>query len=266
MNILDQFIVFLLALVGKIIYIWGGQGEIVSSEKQIRRMETSKVNADRVIAFWRKMGNVIGFDCSGALIQALISLGLFTGDTTANGLMHKCTMISRSEVKRGDWAFRVYKSGEKAGQAYHIGVITDNNFNIFEVMGRDDGAVIRGVDQHDIKGYWTHFGRPSYFKDLIEAPAVIEPVLPAASIACPYSEPVKCYTNGIKFYGNDARWFEWYLLRAGYDCGCTKNLDKYGTDGAAGEMVWKAINAVQSKTGVGSGNAGSLTRAQIKKM
>jgi len=91
------------------------------------------------------------------------------------------------------------------------------------------------------------------------------PVAPPI-VTCPYPEPKTLYKNGITFRGSDARWYEWHLIRAGYDCGCTSNLDAHGTDGVAGSKVWTAINAVQEKGAIGAGNAGSLTRALVSKL
>lgn len=266
MNSLDRFLNYVLQFVNWAIYVWGGQGEMITSEAQIRRMETSPWNAFRAIRFWRNKGSkpVPGFDCSGLLVEGLKDIGLFFGDTTANGLLKKCTLISRSDVKRGDWAFRIHKYGPKKGQAYHIGVVVDNSFTIVESMGRDDGVVLCGVDAHKTKDYWNAFGRPSYFAPLIEKAKIPAPVVISTVAVCPYTEPKKTYKNGVKFYGNDARWFEWYLDRAGYDCGCVKNVDQFGTDGAAGVKVWAAINDVQKKKIGFVGDAGRKTRAQIK--
>lgn len=164
MNKLDQFIAWLLSWVNLAIYVWGGQGETITSTKQINRMETSKFNVLRVIVLWIRRGRkAVCFDCSGLLVAKLLSIGLITYDTTANGLMSRCERITKAQLKRGDWVFRV-----RDGKAYHIGVVVDNNLNVVEAMGRDDGVVKRGIDQHSVKGYWTTFGRPTMLKTEIE--------------------------------------------------------------------------------------------------
>ena len=112
------------------IYVWGGQGQdnAVISEDWIREMETSQSNAERVIAFWKKQvqagygEKLRAFDCSGLGTYYLYNLKkLIPSDTTANGLKSKCQVLSRSELKKGDWVFRVYQTGKDKGKAYHIG-------------------------------------------------------------------------------------------------------------------------------------------------
>src|SRR5659263_694924 len=89
MNKLDQFLAWLLSWVNRAIYVWGGQGETITSTAQIYRMETSNVNALRAIALWIKRGrNAVCFDCSGLLVKWLLGIGLIKYDTTADGLLH----------------------------------------------------------------------------------------------------------------------------------------------------------------------------------
>ena len=159
---LDKFISYLLAWVNHAIYVWGGQGETITSTAQIYRMETSKINALRAIALWVKRGrNAVCFDCSGLLVSWLLSAGLIKYDTTANGLLSRCWRINREQLRRGDWVFRV-----KDGKAYHVGVVVDSQLNVVESKGRDDGVVKRPPDA--TPGYWNVFGRPEMFKTEIE--------------------------------------------------------------------------------------------------
>lgn len=221
MNKLDQFIIWLLSWVNRAIYVWGGQGETITSTAQIYRMETSNVNALRAIALWIKRGrSAVCFDCSGLLVKMLLAMGLIKYDTTAEGLLHTCEIITKSQLKRGDWVFRV-----RDGKAYHIGVVVDTALNVVESMGRDDGVVKRGLDQHSIAGYWTTFGRPLIFKTEIEY------VAPVAE--CPYNEPTSSYTHGEYFEGNDAKWFKWNLNRIGY---------KFDLALQVGPSTWEALD------------------------
>ena len=112
------------------IYVWGGQGQDHTriSEAWIRERETSTDNANRAIAFWKKQvkagygEKLRAFDCSGLATYYLYNLKkLIPSDTTANGLKSKCQVLSRSELKKGDWVFRVYQTGKDTGQPYHIG-------------------------------------------------------------------------------------------------------------------------------------------------
>jgi hypothetical protein len=243
MNKLDQFIIWLLSWVNRAIYVWGGQGETITSTAQIYRMETSKFNAFRAIALWIKRGrNAVCFDCSGLLVKWLLGVQLIQYDTTADGLSHMCLKINKSDLKRGDWVFRMHN-----GKAYHIGVVVDADLNVVESMGRDDGVVKRGLDQHSIVGYWTDFGRPLIFKTEIEY------VAPEDN--CPYAEPKVTYKDGVTFKGDDAGWYQWQLNKRGYGL---------VVDKIAGAKTWVAINSMQSKTGVGVGNAGPRTRNVIR--
>jgi len=170
MNKLDQFIAWLLSWVNRAIYVWGGQGETITSATQIYRMETSNFNALRAIALWIKRGrNAVCFDCSGLLVAKLISMGLLTYDTTANGLLSRCERILKSQLKRGDWVFRV-----RDGRAHHIGVVVeviDGIAYVVESMGRDVGVVKRSINASGT-GYWNVYGRPTVFKADIEAVTV----------------------------------------------------------------------------------------------
>ena len=67
---------------------------------------------------------------------------------------------------------------------------------------------------------------------------------PQSETGCPYAEPIKVYLPRKLFTGEDARWFEWQLLRIGHtpeSIGCTENLDAYETDGIAGPKTWAAL-------------------------
>lgn len=246
MNKLDQFIAWLLAWVNRAIYVWGGQGETITSTAQIYRMETSKVNALRAIALWIKRGrNAVCFDCSGIIVKWLLSVGLIKYDTTADGLLHMCERITKSQLKRGDWVFRV-----RDGKAYHVGVVVDTDLNVVESMGRDDGVVKRGLDQHSITGYWNTFGRPRMFQ------AEIEYVAPAVQATeCPYIDPTKTYADNEYFEGNDAKWFKWQLNRIGY---------KFDLALQVGPETWKIIHYEQDQAGLGAGAAGPKTRNWLK--
>lgn len=154
------------------IYVWGGQGQdhTTISEAWIRERETSTDNANRAIAFWKKQvkagygEKLRAFDCGGLATYYLYNVKKWIpGDTTANGLKGKCAALSRSELTKGDWVFRVYSSGK----AYHIGYIVDESLNVIEAKGRDDGVVKRNLNASG-SGYWNAYGRPSIFKEEIE--------------------------------------------------------------------------------------------------
>lgn len=162
------------------IYVWGGGGQkapTITEAWITAREKTSNDparNAQRAIAFLKKQialgyGAVLrAFDCSG--------LGTFCmgkSKTKANTMMGWCAKLSRGQLKRGDWVFRV----DGAGKAYHIGYIVDDALNVIEAMGRDDGVVKRSLNASG-PIYWNAYGRPKAFAAEIDPVAVI-PTSPA---------------------------------------------------------------------------------------
>lgn len=127
------------------IYIWGGQGERTTrlTLDDIKRMENSEENYRRVVAFINSLvargvdlSKSLAFDCSGLGTTWLIENGLLKYDTTADGLYRKCTKKPITDIKKGDWVFKVSN-----GKATHIGYVVDNNKTIVEAFGRDFGVV-----------------------------------------------------------------------------------------------------------------------------
>lgn len=150
------------------IYVWGAQGESGSqiTESWIRRCETSTKYANKAIAYWRKQviagygSRLKAFDCSGLGIWALQKCGLISYDTDADGLKNKCRLISKNQLRSGCFVFRCYPSG----RAYHVGYVVDNELNVIESMGRDDGVVKRNINASS-STYWNKFGEPPWFDD-----------------------------------------------------------------------------------------------------
>jgi len=212
------------------IYVWGAQGQTGKqiTEDWIKSRESDPNNERRAIAFWKKQvaagyGDVLkAFDCSGLGIYCLQKLGIIKTDMTANGLKGKCTILSKSELKKGDWVFKTYKSGKDKGKAYHIGYIVDNALNVIEAQGRDAGVVKRSLS----KGGWNTFGRPCYFKEEIEAdiPAVFT-----------FTRLLKVKKPMLK--GKDIEVLQAALNALGFDCG--------KVDGIYGSKTKAAVIAFQ---------------------
>lgn len=170
---LDLFINYLEEQVkNKSIYVWGGQGENYKtiSEAWIKKVENSTTNAKRAIAFWKKKvaegyERVLrAYDCSGLGMYFIQNLhGLSKIDLNANSMRGKCKKINKSDLKRGDWVFRVSNNN-----AFHIGYVVDDKLNVIESMGRDVGVVKRGINASGTS-YWNAFGRPIYFAAEIES-------------------------------------------------------------------------------------------------
>ena len=161
MSKLDEFINHLTWHAGKSIYVWGGQGEALKdlTEQKIRNMETSTSYANTAIEMWNKRKGIDGaraFDCSGLgcyLMECVGAVGKGF-DTTADGLMDSCKKINKSDLKKGDFVFKV-----SGGKAVHIGYVVDNSLNVVEAQGRAYGVVNRPLSSVG----WNAYGRPEKF-------------------------------------------------------------------------------------------------------
>lgn len=223
------------------IYVWGGQGENHTSisEAWIQERETSTDNAKRVISFWKKQvaagygEKLRAFDCSGLATYYLYNLKkLLPADTTANGLKGKCEVLSRSELRKGDWVFRVYQTGKDKGRAYHIGYIVDESLNVIEARGRDTGVVKRSLNAGG-SGYWNAYGRPEIFREEIEA---------GSSASFTVNRLLK--KTSPLMTGEDVKDVQAALIAKGYSCGNT------GADGEYGSNTEAAVTAFQKDAGL----------------
>lgn len=188
MNKLDEWIAYLQEqLANHSIYVWGAQGQKdpTVTEAWIRKVETSVANANKAVAYWKKQvaagfGKVLrAVDCSGLGMYYLYNIKrYFSGDLNANGMKGKCKQITnKSQLKRGDWVFKIYTSGINKGRAYHIGYIVDNDLNIIEAKGRAYGVV-----KSKFSSEWNWWGRPDIFKAEIEnSTPPITPVTPTGN-------------------------------------------------------------------------------------
>jgi hypothetical protein len=243
---LEKFIQMLNSLIGHI-YVWGGQGQAVVSEAQIRNMETSTTNADRAIALYRlrkqTMPVVRMFDCSGLGIYILMALGLITYDTNANGMYGLCKKIARADIKVGDWVFRRYMTGINIGRMYHIGYVVaiENGVPIvIEAMGRDDGVVRRSLNASGT-AYWNAYGRPNMFEAEI----------------LNYTEGETMLQKGDK--GQAVYDYQVACKKAGYDVGAWGDMVlrdaagakiPTGCDGSFGDKMVTVTTAIQAKHGL----------------
>ena len=155
------------------IYIWGGQGQkyptlteawIKSKESGTHEKNALKTYQAAVAAGFKEKTRA--FDCSGLGMFWLQNVKhISKTDLNSNGMKGKCTLIEQSQLRKGDWVFRTYKTGSNKGRAYHIGYVVDDDLNVIEAQGRAYGVVKRPLS----KGSWNTFGRPSYFVDDILA-------------------------------------------------------------------------------------------------
>ncbi len=154
------------------IYVWGaqGQGYPKVNESWIRSKESGKHRKNALATYSKsvKAGfekKLRAFDCSGlGMYYFQNQERIFSRDMTANGLLRKCKKISKSELKKGDFVFRTYKSGSKKGRAYHIGYVVDEKLYVIEAKGRAYGVVKKKFNS----SYWNVCARPEFFKWYIE--------------------------------------------------------------------------------------------------
>ncbi len=139
----DRFLKLLNEQVGRGVYVWGGNGELLGAmddpEGWIRRREANAMNASRAIALYQKrkaagVKEIRAFDCSGLVYWALRSIGAQKTDVSSRGLYALCEPLTEDELKPGDLVF--HHDGK---QIVHVGVCTGTEQ--IECIGRERGVV-----------------------------------------------------------------------------------------------------------------------------
>ncbi len=162
-NIVTKFIANL--VITNCCYLWGGSGEPVLQTciGKIIGMETSKVNAARVLEHIAKllrqgkvMTDALFLDCSGLVLYGLTHFNLYYGDINADGLYSLGTPIPVSEAKEGDLVFHGTDTNKD-----HVGWIGANGI-VYECKGRDDGATTSKIT--DSK--WQYAAHYTWFENL----------------------------------------------------------------------------------------------------
>ena len=241
------------------IYVWGaqGQGGETISENWIHRMETSRNNADRAIALWKRRkaegkNALRAFDCSGLIVYFFQNLkGVLKSDTTAHGLKGMCSQISQTQLLPGDFVFRIYTSGASKGRAYHVGVVVDMEKNVIEAKGRDDGVVKRPLNAQ--AGYWNAYGRPGFLKAEIEEGALVSRPAPAG---WELSRLLKKASLIMK--GEDVRAVQQALISKGYSCGGSGADGQYGSNTAEAVKRFQKANTLTADGVVGENTCKKL--------
>ena len=201
-------------------------------------------NAKRAINTYRKAvaagyeKQLKVFDCSGLGYYCLKQLGLQKTDINANGFKGKCEKIKKGQLTKGCFVFKVNVSD----RAYHIGYVVDDNLNVIEAKGRDDGVVKRPLKS----GGWNYYGIPSYFKDEINTIAAKEIYI--------FKTLLKKKTPLIK--GEDVKILQAKLNDLGFNCG--------KVDGAYGNNTAAAVKAYQKANNLTvDGKAGKNTITKL---
>lgn len=144
----EKFLRYLrLAVRHHCVYIWGAQGQKVAplTEDDIRKMETSEKNVNRVIQFIMMLDwlgwltkKTLAFDCSGLICYYLSKVGRENKgfDMRADDLYNH---YPKSEILEP--GMLVHRSG-------HIGVYIGYN-HVIEARGRDWGVVPSPFNKED---------------------------------------------------------------------------------------------------------------------
>ncbi len=257
MSNVNEFISRLTPSAGRDIYVWGGQGKVTSRER-IKKYETSAANVKRALKLYEKRlltfppQIILEYDCSGYGTKNLMDMGVLARDINANGLLSKCSIIQKAQLKRGDQVFRTYKTGSKKGQAYHVGYVIDDELHIAHAKGRNDGVVIETLNANGA-GWWNTCGRPLYFADEINA-------YTAAAVSVAYSRMLYYkYSSKTKEYactGADVKAVQQALVDNGYSPGSIDGVfgkntraavikyqraKKLKVDGVVGPKTWAVL-------------------------
>lgn len=206
--------------VNKGIYVWGAQGQLLTSisPEWIRSKETSTANANKAIEMYNKRKGIAGaraYDCSGLVCWSLTECGAKEKgfDKTAEGLRQLCSKLSKP-VEDGDLCFKI-----SDGKAHHVGIYI--NGQIVEAKGRAYGVVSSSVSSS-----WNAFGRLNIKWDEEPKAFILTRVL----------------RKGDK--GEDVKWVQNALLQRRY------KLPKYGADGDFGTETLKAVKQFQRDKGL----------------
>lgn len=207
-------------------YVWGANGELASSLKDVEawiyKKETSDSNAKTTYNLYlkRKANKDLRLmDCSGLIVYGLRSSGAKgpTFDTSAEGFRAKYTTpIEKGELREGDLCFKM-----SDGEANHVGMYVGNN-KVIESRGRKYGVVTRSITL----GGWKKYGRLKIQWDDEPKKYVLTRLL----------------KKGCK--GSDVKALQLRLLELGYP------LPKFGADSELGSETKNAIMRLQKDFGL----------------
>lgn len=231
---ISQFTALASGQVNKGIYVWGAQGQLLTSisPEWIRSKETSTANANKAIEMYEKRKGISGaraYDCSGLVCWCLTECKAKEQgfDKTAEGLRQLCSKLSKP-TEDGDLCFKI-----SDGKAHHVGMYVGGK--IVEAKGRAYGVVSSSVSSS-----WNAFGRLNIKWDEEPKAFILTRVL----------------RKGDK--GEDVRWVQNALLQRNY------RLPKYGADGDFGTETLKAIKSFQRNNGLADdGAVGKKTIAAL---
>lgn len=216
---IEEFLNILYDQVGRGIYVWGGNGELLEKMSDpydwIRRHESDPKNAERSIKLYKErigkgISDIRAFDCSGLVYYTLKKIGLQDSDVSSRGLYDLCEHKTKKELIKSDLVF--HHDGK---QIVHVGVYVGDGLYI-ECRGRDVGVVLNKRSA----GYWNRFGEFKKFKKY-EEPDPPSPLVP-------------CFFRVLKYgcSGEDVIELKKLLISFGFSKGITvdtKNSKRFGS-------------------------------------
>jgi len=215
MSTIKQFTSLASGQINKGIYVWGAQGQLLTSisPEWIRSKETSTANANKAIEMYNKRKGIAGaraYDCSGLICWCLTECKAKEQgfDKTAEGLRQMCSKLSKP-TEDGDLCFKI-----SDGKAHHVGMYVGGK--IVEAKGRAYGVVSSSVSSS-----WNAFGRLNIKWDDEPKQYVLTRIL----------------KKGCK--GDDVKELQKKLMSLGY------KLPKYGADGEFGKETDKYVRQFQ---------------------
>lgn len=249
------------------IYVWGSQGQLLSSSEvtpewiRTRTMRNTKAsvatreqNAKYAINLYNKRKGIKGaraFDCSGLVCWALEQSGAMSKgfDETANSLYQNYVIpVTESQLKPGDLVFHVSE-----GKADHVGVFIGSG-KTDEARSSRYGVVLTTLTGRS----WNKYGRLKVFKDE-PAPKPTPTPTPDPSKGGTCEVTTKIVKKGAT--GECVKSLQRLLKALGYKDNDGKAI---GIDGECGSKTEAAIRNFQKAKGLSvDGICGSKTWDKI---
>ena len=264
----ESFLAALRAQVGSAIYVWGGNGDLltaktdpvswITAHEVSDSSHTKDQNGARAVALYRKLqasgaACIRAFDCSGLVYWSLKQAGVAISDTSSRGFFGRCDIFSdQSQLQAGDLLFRgadVDGDGLEQSEVKHVGVYVGAGYTI-ECYGRDVGVVTRKL----LAGKWLKCGRLRCLP-VDTAPAQAEDVQTTTDDGLYVFRAVLSKKRGSR--GQDVVELKKLLIEKGYGTGITVDTPSSGTFGPSTDACVREFQRAAGLTVDGA--AGPLT-------
>jgi len=270
--------------IGRSLYVWGGNGKLVSEfaddaafETWVRSREvaddshTKEKNVLRVLTLYKALKSkgvedIICGDCSGTVYYCLKQIGLDKGDMSAATMYGECTAITKDALQPGDLIF--HHNGTKIT---HVGVYLGGTTEI-ENIGRDSGVVLKSLNRKTSSGelYWNRFGVWPGMRDVAETKSENESVKSLTQIGFILVDKINEYCNvrngpsvsyskiGKAYKGDD-----YPLFAKVAETGTTYTWWKINYDGVVGYIRADLASKASENVNVSSGDTMRITGGRV---